>query len=110
VAKLTVRLAALLLLWALFPGAGEVTENLVHLSLHGHTAHAAGHADDHAKPGAEHGCTGPFHVCSCHTSTPFELTRAAKLPSLRSTLAELAAPPLHLLARPHPPLDRPPSA
>lgn len=108
--KLVRRLAAFLLVWALFPGVGEVAENVVHLSLHGHLAHAVGHEDDHAHSGAEHGCTGPFHICSCHSSTPFELTRTAKLPALRGVLAEREAQPLGLLARPRPPLERPPCA
>lgn len=59
---------ALILLWTLVPGAGEVAENVIHLVLHGHSAHAEPDGDTHAPDGPEHGCSGTLHLCSCHVS------------------------------------------
>ena len=65
---------ALVLAYAMTPGAGELTENAVHLVMTGHTAHAA-HQDGHEPRGDEHGCSGPFHVCSCHGTAAFVAER-----------------------------------
>ncbi len=48
----------------------ELLENVVHLAFEGHTAHALPDLE-HEKEGAEHGCSGTFHICSCHTSPVF---------------------------------------
>lgn len=59
-------LAALILLWTFLPGTGEVVENVDHLVEHGHLAHSAAASHEHRGPFSEHGCTGAFHLCSCH--------------------------------------------
>jgi hypothetical protein len=73
------RIAALVLLLVLFPGAGEAIENAVHLVGFGHTAHAAGTSDQHEPSGSEHGCGGMFHLCSCCTQVSGVLAVAARL-------------------------------
>lgn len=73
------RIAALVLLLVLFPGAGEAIENAVHLVGFGHTAHAAGTPDSHEPSGAEHGCSGMFHLCSCCVQVTGVLSVAARL-------------------------------
>jgi hypothetical protein len=65
-----------LLLWALVPGLGEILENAVHLAQEGHSAHAAADGDYHQQSGAEHGCTGTVHLCSCCVSLSFLPTQA----------------------------------
>jgi hypothetical protein len=52
------------------PGAGEFLESAVHLVQTGHTAHALADGE-HDPEGAEHGCSGPFHVCQCHSTIAF---------------------------------------
>jgi len=78
------------LLLALAPGLGEVVENLFHLAIEGHAAHALGHGDSHAARGPEHGCSGTFHLCSCHSSStglrPARSPRA-QAPDVIATLA-----------------------
>jgi hypothetical protein len=67
------------LLYAMTPGSGEILENTVHFVLAGHTAHAI--ADDAHQPDApEHACSGPFHICACHASTPLTPVRATAVP------------------------------
>jgi hypothetical protein len=51
-------------------GVGEAVENIVHLSAHGHAAHAAPSSAASPRQGdshqdIEHGCVGHFHVCPC---------------------------------------------
>ena len=61
---------AVLMVYQMTPGAGELTENIVHLVTSGHTAHTL--HDGHQEPTSdEHGCSGPFHVCECHSTTNF---------------------------------------
>lgn len=70
---------ALLLCWQMMPGGGELVEHLVHLATEGHLAHTS---CEEAQPReAEHGCSGPYHVCTCHASTPFILTQPEVLAS-----------------------------
>jgi len=62
-----VRILALLLAFAMFPSAMEAVEVAVHLVQHGDFAH--GDQDEHASTPLgtdEHGCSGTFHLCSCH--------------------------------------------
>jgi hypothetical protein len=66
---------AVVLIYLMTPSAGEITENLVHLLTKGHTAHAV-RDDAHQPTDPEHGCSGPFHVCTCHSSTAFTVARA----------------------------------
>lgn len=61
---------AALLVYVMTPAAGEVVENAVHLVLTGHTAHAL-HDGAHQPDSPEHGCSGPFHICHCHSSVSF---------------------------------------
>jgi hypothetical protein len=72
------------LIYTMTPSAGEIAESVVHLVTEGHTAHAV-EDDAHQPEGAEHGCSGPFHVCSCHSTTAFTAAFAA---------ADLGAPVL----------------
>jgi len=61
---------AVLLAYAITPGAGEITENVAHYLLDGHAAHAPHEA---GQPPSEdpHGCSGPFQTCPCHGTTAF---------------------------------------
>lgn len=62
-----VRVIAVLLVLALWPGTAELAEAAVHLTEHGDLAHGAG--DEHGGTPLgqdEHGCSGAFHLCSCH--------------------------------------------
>jgi len=70
------RLVALSLLWMIFPGGLEATENLAHILVSGHLAHAVETGDAHSDPGPEHGCNAVFHACSCHLTPPGHLTGA----------------------------------
>lgn len=72
---LTARLLVLGLVLAMTPGLAEVVENVAHLAVSGHGAHAADQGPDHEPTGDEHGCSGTFHVCSCHSSVPSDLVR-----------------------------------
>jgi len=59
-------LLALFLAGLICPGTGELVVDALHLLETGHTEHA------HDVPvDAEHGCSGPFHVCGCHSTVPF---------------------------------------
>lgn len=64
------RLLTLLIAFVLMPGSAEVVESTAHLVSDGHTAHAVDDTD-HAPKGDEHGCSGSFHVCPCHSTTSF---------------------------------------
>ena len=61
---------AVLLAYAITPGAGELTENVAHFVLDGHGAHAP-HDADQAPAQDAHGCSGPFQTCPCHGTTAF---------------------------------------
>ncbi|MGB5522897.1 MAG: hypothetical protein WBM96_10035 [Polyangiales bacterium] len=61
---------AVLLAYAVTPGAGEMTENLAHLVLDGHAVHAP-HAAEEGPSKDAHGCSGPFQTCPCHGTTAF---------------------------------------
>jgi hypothetical protein len=62
------------LLFAMTPASGEILENAVHLVLAGHAAHALPD-DGHQPDEPEHGCSGPFHICACHSPTPLTASR-----------------------------------
>lgn len=58
------RLLVSALLFMLTPGVQECAADLAHFVADGHTFHDEGHeAPDHC-------CSGAFHFCSCHASTP----------------------------------------
>jgi hypothetical protein len=71
------RLLVLGLVWLMTPGLTEAAENLWHVARAGHTAHAQNTGEDHAPEGDEHGCSGTFHLCSCHHSPPTALALSA---------------------------------
>lgn len=81
------RFLALLLVLAIVPATGEVIELAVHLAQHGDVAHDAGDTHDGAPLGAdEHGCSGLFHMCGCHTApamTPPPSVATAIVPPVR---------------------------
>lgn len=58
---------ACLVAYVMTPMAAEVTESVLHLLTEGHTAHSV--ADDaHHPDEPEHGCSGLFHLCPCHSA------------------------------------------
>jgi hypothetical protein len=61
---------AVLLAYAITPGAGEMTENVAHFVLDGHSAHTA-HGSEEAPSNDAHGCSGPFQTCPCHGTSAF---------------------------------------
>jgi len=62
-------LLAFLLALSILPATGEVVELVVHWATHGDVAHVAGDAHDTTPMGSdEHGCSGLFHMCACHTA------------------------------------------
>ncbi|MBW2214570.1 MAG: hypothetical protein JRF48_09090 [Deltaproteobacteria bacterium] len=61
---------AVLLAYAIAPGAGELTENVAHFVLDGHAAHGQ-HEAEEAPSRDAHGCSGPFQTCPCHGTTAF---------------------------------------
>jgi hypothetical protein len=70
---------AILLAYAITPGAGEITENVVHFLLDGHAAHGQ-HQAEEAPSGDTHGCSGPFQDCPCHGTSAFVAdTRAVEI-------------------------------
>lgn len=75
VSSLLSRLLVLVLVLSLTPGLVELVENAWHLMEVGHVAHAVDQGADHQPEGDEHGCSGNFHVCSCHHTPPSHLAR-----------------------------------
>ena len=64
-----IRILALALVLAILPTTGELLELVVHWAQHGDVAHQVG--DDHGSAPLgtdEHGCSGTFHLCPCHTA------------------------------------------
>jgi hypothetical protein len=76
-----VRILAVVLIVVMMPSGAELVELGLHLIEHGDIAHA-----DHESPeGDEHGCSGLFHTCACHSN--------GSLPSVRPpTLAIIESP------------------
>ncbi len=60
----------------LTPGLVEAAENLWHVVESGHAAHAADAGRDHLPQDEEHGCSGTFHLCSCHPTPAGRQTAA----------------------------------
>jgi hypothetical protein len=85
------RWLAVVVLVALTPGTGELFENLGHLLVEGHLAHAEEQGDDHSAPGSEHGCNGTFHLCSCHSTQSFFKPSPSPLGRLPAAVDRLAA-------------------
>ncbi|MBP9146079.1 MAG: hypothetical protein KBF21_05190 [Thermoanaerobaculia bacterium] len=84
------RIAAVLALFVVLPGAGEALENVVHLVAHGHSAHATGTSDQHQSSGREHGCNGVFHLCHCCPSASAVLSPIGNVQQVQT--AEVATP------------------
>ncbi len=84
---LRVWMLSLLLVLSLIPSM-EVIELAVHLVQHGDLAHGErDHHESSALGTDEHGCSGAFHLCSCHTSSVTALAE--------STLRSVYAPTSH---------------
>ena len=65
------RLLAVLLVLAMWPGLSELVELAQHAVEHGDIAHDQSDEHDSAPLGEdEHGCSGTFHLCPCHSPTP----------------------------------------
>lgn len=88
----THKILLVLLIVLLVPGALEVVENLWHLCLKGHVAHAVDAGADHAPKGQEHGCNGTFHFCSCcqslSSAVPIVVTLVSRPMPLRRARPE----------------------
>ena len=69
------RLFTMALIWSMTPGLTEFVENVWHLAVSGHSAHAIDAGPDHAPEGDEHGCSGTFHLCTCHHTPPTDLAQ-----------------------------------
>ena len=65
---------AVLLAYAVTPGAGEMVENLAQFAVDGHSAHAA-HESEEEPCNDAHGCSGPFQTCPCHGTAAFLVDR-----------------------------------
>jgi hypothetical protein len=62
------RILALLLTLSIVPSTMELVEAVVHWAEHGDSAHGDGHGSS-ALGTDEHGCSGTFHLCACHTAS-----------------------------------------
>ncbi len=67
---------AIAILILMFPGSVELVEDGIHWITDGHTTHDTSTEHHREGPADEHGCSGPYHICICHSSSPF-ITRAA---------------------------------
>ena len=57
----------MLLLFSMTPASAEIAQQIVHLVTEGHLAEEhADHTED-----KEHGCSGPYHMCVCHSTVVF---------------------------------------
>lgn len=62
------RILAILLTLSILPSTMELVEAVVHWAQHGDSAHGDDH-DSTALGTDEHGCSGTFHLCACHTAS-----------------------------------------
>jgi len=109
------KLLLILLAVSLFPGLGELVENLEHLFHDGHLPHSETHeTDKHTEnhdqeSETEHGCTPMSHQCSCHVSVPAVLAHnipavlGRRLTFEKRVLASVRVPDSHANAPPTPP-------
>lgn len=105
------RLLVFALAWLVTPGLTEATENLWHLLQAGHGAHAQAQGADHAPEDAEHGCSGTFHLCSCHSAPAPALTAGLpRLGELDDAEGVRRSSAQHLSDPHRSPPDRPPQA
>tara|TARA_R110002096_G_scaffold361075_3_gene554182 strand:+ start:84757 stop:85089 length:333 start_codon:yes stop_codon:yes gene_type:complete len=63
------QIIALVVAYMMAPGVSELSENAVHLVIHGDTAHSGEADHEESTSTDEHGCSGSFHVCSCCHAT-----------------------------------------
>lgn len=99
---------AALLVWTLFPGSSEASEQIVHLLRNGHLAHSIPADPDESPAGPEHGCQGAMHVCRCCPSSAASVTQFAFLSPLvvlapRAERVRVVHTDPHLLHVFHPP-------
>ena len=88
----------------------EGIENVVHLGMEGHLAHAAEDGDDHEPASPEHGCTDLAHSCGCCASQVYSI---ASSPTPTRSEAVSPAPSEDGPSLPHGflgSLERPPKA
>ena len=68
------RFLALLLVLAMWPGAGSLVESVLRLASHGELAGCEGACSDCMDCGpsgsGERGCAGLCHICACHPASP----------------------------------------
>ena len=106
-----VRLIALLLTVAMWPGLSELVELTVHAAEHGDVAHGDDDEHENAPLGEdEHGCSGTFHLCPCHQPTPAVATTAIAViqMSAASDMNTHLAPPFQVGLGLSAPPTRPP--
>jgi hypothetical protein len=64
------RIVALLIVLSIVPSSMELIEVAVHWIEHGDLAHGDQDGHDTSALGTdEHGCSGTFHLCGCHTAS-----------------------------------------
>lgn len=98
-----------LLVFLVTPGLIEAGENFWHLVTEGHGAHSPAAGEDHEPEGDEHGCTGSFHLCTCHRTPPSRTEPVSDLADERmgGRKARQAGAQVPI-GPPHPPLDHVP--
>jgi hypothetical protein len=62
-----------LLLYSMTTASGEIAEHIIHMITEGHSVHE--HIDHTADK--EHGCSGPYHMCVCHSTILFVVSAPA---------------------------------
>jgi len=62
------RILAIVLTLSILPSTMELIEAVVHWAEHGDSAHGEDHHSS-ALGTDEHGCSGTFHLCACHTAS-----------------------------------------
>ena len=82
------------LVWSLTPGLNELAENVWHLAVSGHTAHAIEAGEDHVPESDERGCSTTFH-CGCPNLPPadFVCRQDIQTPAPSARLMGLATNP-----------------
>lgn len=87
-----VRLIALLVTVAMWPGLSALVELTAHAAEHGDLAHAGDDEHDGKPLGEdEHGCSGTFHLCPCHHS-PSAVAAAAMTGVSVAAMTEMRVP------------------
>ena len=63
------RFLAFLLVLSMLPASGEIVDLVMRLATRGDVAQVVSDAHDQTPPGSdERGCSGLFHLCSCHNA------------------------------------------